>query len=134
MNLLKPRSVVQLLQPASRVPGLSLQNTRSYEKDATLALVDLNSLELYKESFSSAAIEDTVLDKCVNIIKRDNIQVPGVSAEASLNDWVRLQRSKVSRKVFPGLKVGFMTFKDRERIQEKAEDLRTSLRLEKDTF
>ena len=89
MNFLKPRSVVQLLQPASRLLGLrplasssqsphllhniqpslgpklclepglpqlllSLQNTRAYEKDATLALVDLNSLELYKESFSSA--------------------------------------------------------------------------------
>ena len=170
MNLLKPRSVVQLLQPASRLLGLrplasssqsphllhniqpslgpklcpepglpqqllSLQNTRAYEKDATLALVDLNSLELYRESFSSAAIEDTILDKCVNIIKRENIQVRGISVEASLKDWVSdLWREKKNRKAFPGLKVGAMTFKDKERIQEKAEELRLSLGVEKDTF
>ena len=123
INFLKPRSVVQLLQPASRLLGLrplasssqsphllhniqpslgpklclepglpqlllSLQNTRSYEKDATLALVDLNSLELYRESFSSAAAADTVLDKCVNFIKTENMKVPGVSSEASPDDWV----------------------------------------------
>merc|ERR1719325_259788 len=119
MNLLKPRSVLQLLQPARRLLGLrplvsssqsphllyniqpslglgpklclepglpqlllSLQNTRSYEKDATLALVDLNSVELFRESFSSAAATDTVLDKCVNMIKIENIRVPGISAEA----------------------------------------------------
>ena len=163
MNFLKPRSVVQLLQPASRLLGLrplasssqsphllhniqpslglgpklcvepglpqlllGLQNTRAYEKDATLALVDLNSLELYRESFSSAAAADTVLDKCVNIIKSENIQVPGISSKSSLNDWVNLQKSKESRKVFPGLKIGFVTPKEKEAILEDAEKLRES--------
>ena len=97
-------------------------------------MVDLNSLELYRESFSSAAAADTVLDKCVNFIKTENIKVPGISSEASLDNWIKLWRSKEIRKVFPGLKVGFMTFKDKERIQEKAEELRLSLGVEKDTF
>jgi len=69
------------------------------------------------------------------MIKKENIQVRGISVEASLKDWVSdLRREKKNRKAFPGLKVGAMTFKDKERIQEKAEELRLSLGVEKDTF